>query len=84
MHEKNYQAVTLLEEQGYEILFPRLDFEPEGANIELWYLGCFLRGMAQADAVYLVEGCEKSKCHKIAIEAAKAFGLKIIDSVYLR
>ena len=88
--EDRNRAMTTLEEQGYEIvntLFTDEWYNSENmkergvVNIPLCFLAKSLENMSKCHAAYFVRGWQDARGCRIEYEAAKAYGLEIIEEV---
>lgn len=76
------KVIVQLDAQGHEVWgeMSSLVAIPPGANEQLWRLGRRLQDMAEADAVYFMDGWEKDSACRMTHEAAENFGIMEMNS----
>lgn len=84
------EAINILESMGYEVvntLFTDEWYNPENmeergvVNIPLCFLAKSLENMSKCHAVYFCKGWENARGCQIEYEAAKKYGMKIIQPI---
>jgi len=72
-------VVAELKEQGHEEFdsFVTESTPPDG-NVSLWYLGKSFQKLAEADAVYFMDGWQDARGCVMEHEAASRYGVQII------
>lgn len=58
--------------------------EEQYINPALYYLAMSIDYLGQADALYMVKGWERSKGCRVERKAAKEYGIKILETDYLK
>lgn len=76
MAKARTEVISMLDEQGHEVWGEEKLREniPIGVDQDLWRLGRRLQAMAEADAVYFMDGWEKDRGCRLEYEACRLYG----------